>query len=65
VVIAVTAIDARERVWPQASTAAHVRLAAPGVDVWTIDGQGRRYYANGTSIAAAFASAAIAIHPPA
>jgi hypothetical protein len=64
-VVAVTAVDVRRRRWPRANTGEFVAIAAPGVDVWTIDGQGNGYYASGTSFAAAHVSAAIAMGSPA
>ena len=59
-VIGVTALDAREHRWVRANTCDHVAIAAPGVDVWTLDAKGQGYYASGTSFAALFVSAAIA-----
>ena len=64
-VIAVTAVDARRRRWPRANAGEFVAIAAPGVDVWTVDGHGRGYYASGTSFAAAYVSAALALGAPA
>jgi hypothetical protein len=64
-VIAVTAVDARRQRWPRANAGEFVAIAAPGVDVWTIDGQGRGYYASGTSFAAAHVSAVLALGAPA
>jgi len=63
-VIGVSAVDARERRWPAANTGEHVAIAAPGVDVWTIDGAGSGYYASGTSFATVFVTAAIALSAP-
>ncbi|HEU4780228.1 MAG TPA: S8 family serine peptidase [Steroidobacteraceae bacterium] len=63
-VIGVSAVDARERRWPEANTGDHVAIAAPGVEVWTLDGAGNGYYANGTSFATAFVTAAIALSAP-
>jgi hypothetical protein len=63
-VIGVTAVDAKGRRWPRANTGERVAIAAPGVEVWTIDGAGRGYYANGTSIATLFVTAALASAPP-
>jgi hypothetical protein len=64
-VIAVTAVDARRRRWARANAGEFVAIAAPGVDVWTIDGHGRGYYASGTSFAAVYVSAALALGAPA
>jgi len=63
-VVAVTAVDARQRRWPRANAGDFVAIAAPGVDVWTIDGEGRGYYASGTSFAAAYVTAAVALGAP-
>jgi hypothetical protein len=63
-VIAVTAVDARGRRWPRANTGDQVAIAAPGVEVWTLDGAGRGHYANGTSIATLFVAASLAMAPP-
>jgi subtilisin family serine protease len=63
-VIAVTAVDARGRRWSRANTGDQVAIAAPGVEVWTFDGAGRGYYANGTSIATLFVTAALASAQP-
>jgi hypothetical protein len=60
-VVGVTAIDARARRWPGANTGEHVWIAAPGVEVWTLDSAGRGHYASGTSIAAVFVSAALGL----
>lgn len=62
-VIGVSALDARLRRWPDSNTGAHV--SAPGVDVWTLDGAGQGFYASGTSFAAAFVTAALAVTAPA
>jgi subtilisin family serine protease len=59
-VIAVSAVDARGRRWAKSNTGAQVDIAAPGVEVWTLDGAGRGHYANGTSIATLFVTAALA-----
>jgi hypothetical protein len=63
-VVAVTAVDARRRRWSRANAGEFVAIAAPGVDVWTVDGAGRGYYANGTSFAAVYVSAALALGAP-
>jgi subtilisin family serine protease len=60
-VIGVTAVDANRRRWPRANTGAHVAIAAPGAQVWSLGADGAGYYADGTSIAAVFVSAALAI----
>jgi len=57
-VLAVTAVDAKDRIYRRAVQGPHVELAAPGVQVWTAApgraGQAR----NGTSFAAPFVTAA-------
>ena len=63
-VVAVTAVDAIRKRWSRANTGDHIAVAAPGVEVWTIDGAGRGYYASGTSFASAFVTAALALRPP-
>ena len=63
-VVAVTAVDAKRRRWPRANIGNPVAIAAPGVEVWTLDGAGRGYYANGTSIATLFVTAALTSAPP-
>jgi subtilisin family serine protease len=60
-VIAVTAVDANERLYPQATRGSYVGLAAPGVDVVSTGPGGRRQVFSGTSAAAAFASGAVAL----
>jgi len=39
----------------------HVSLVAPGEDIWTSNAKGQGYYATGTSFAAPFATAALAL----
>ena len=60
-VLAVTAVGRNKRVYHRAAQGAHIDIAAPGVNVWTaasIDGQRPR---TGTSFAAPFVSAAVAL----
>lgn len=59
-VIAVTAADSGNRVYPQANQGRYVLLTAPGVDVW-IPGKTIGRYVSGTSFAAALVSGAIAV----
>lgn len=54
-VIAVTAVDAAERVYKHASHGAYIDFAAPGVDVWVARGNGGGAYESGTSFAVPFA----------
>ncbi|HEX3065536.1 MAG TPA: S8 family serine peptidase [Dongiaceae bacterium] len=59
-VIAVTAVDQDDAILPEANRGDYVAFAAPGVRIWTPDGQGAGQYRTGTSFAAPFAAAAIA-----
>lgn len=58
-VIAVTAVDARLRLYRQASRGKYVTIAAPGVSIWTPSNEGGEYR-NGTSFAAPFVTAVAA-----
>jgi subtilisin family serine protease len=58
-VIAVTAVDARQRAYRNAVRGAHVDVAAPGVDVFVPSPEGGRFV-TGTSVAAPFVTARIA-----
>lgn len=60
-VIAVTASDATNRLYPAANRGPHVCLAAPGVDVMVAGPSGTYAFASGTSMAAAHVSGAIAL----
>jgi hypothetical protein len=59
-VIAVTAVDQDDAILPEANRGDYIAFAAPGVRIWTPDGQGVGEYRTGTSFAAPFAAAAIA-----
>lgn len=59
-VVAVTAIDARRRVYRQANAGDHIDFAAPGVQLWTAASVSGGRYRSGTSYAAPFVSAALA-----
>jgi len=61
-VIAVTAVDAAGRLYRQANTGNHIDFAAPGVDVWAADADSGGRYQSGTSFAAPFVSAIMAIN---
>lgn len=61
-VIAVTAVDHAKKVFKHAARGAHIDLAAPGVDVFVPVGKNGRYV-SGTSIAAPFVAARIAVDP--
>ncbi|WP_232522400.1 S8 family serine peptidase [Marinimicrobium alkaliphilum] len=58
-VIAVTAVDAAEQRYAEANRGDYIDLAAPGVDVWSADGDSEGRYHSGTSFAAPFATAAL------
>ena len=60
-VIAVTAVDRKSQVYVNASQGAYVALAAPGVDIWTAGANGAGVFREGTSFAAPFATAAVAL----
>lgn len=58
-VIAITAVDARQRLYGAANTGSETAFAAPGVDLLVASGSGSGYR-SGTSYATAIASAVIA-----
>jgi subtilisin family serine protease len=60
-VIAVTASDATDKLYPAANRGPHVCLAAPGVDVLVASPSGAYEFKSGTSLAAAHVSGAIAL----
>lgn len=60
-VIAVTAVDAGERVYRQANQGPYVDLAAPGVNIWTAASVSGGRLRSGTSYAAPFVTAALAV----
>jgi hypothetical protein len=62
-VTAVGAVDARLRRLRQANYGRELALVAPGEDIWTLDENGQGYFASGTSFAAPFVSAALALSP--
>lgn len=68
-VIAVTAVDARRRVYAQANRGDYIDFAAPGVDLFLAAPGNRSKYYTGTSFAAPFVTAALAVmksrHPDA
>lgn len=63
-VIAVTAVDKNMRVYPFANRGPYVDVAAPGVKIWTAVAGAREEYRTGTSFAAPFATAIIAVQQP-
>ncbi len=62
-VLAVGSVDARLQPSRRNSSGAGLDLVAPGEDVWTVDEHGQGYYASGSSFAAPFATAAMALNP--
>ncbi len=60
-VIAVTAVDRRGEVYRRAGRGAHIDLAAPGVEVWTAASIRGGRTRTGTSYAAPFVTAAVAL----
>jgi len=60
-VIAVTASDATDNLYPAANRGPHVCLAAPGVDVRVAGPSGTYEFGSGTSMAAAHVSGAVAL----
>jgi hypothetical protein len=60
-VIAVTATDAEEGVFPHANRGRHVAIAAPGVEVLVPAPHGAYWLASGTSVAAAEVSGVVAL----
>lgn len=60
-VLAVTAVDRKLRVYAKANQGAHVRIAAPGVAIWTAGAGAESRFRDGTSHAAPFATAALAL----
>ncbi len=60
-VIAVTALDAEQRIMRGAVEGGYVDIAAPGVDVWAARADGGGRYYSGTSFAVPFVSAMAAV----
>jgi subtilisin family serine protease len=63
-VIAVTAVTSELQVYPSANRGPHIDVAAPGVHIWTAFPGAREGYRTGTSFAAPFATAVLALTPP-
>jgi subtilisin family serine protease len=59
--IAVTAVDHLGNVYPRASRGDYVDVAAPGVHIWSAGADGRGRFVDGTSFAAPFVSAEVAL----
>jgi minor extracellular protease Epr len=60
-VIAVTAVDANGALYTNANRGEYIDFAAPGVDVWAADAANSGRYHTGTSFAAPFVTAALAL----
>jgi subtilisin family serine protease len=60
-VIAVTAVDRYRNVFEGANEGNYITLAAPGVQIWVADAEGRGRFADGTSFATPFVSAEVAM----
>jgi hypothetical protein len=63
-VIAVTAVTKDKRIYPSANRGLYIDLAAPGVGIWTAMPEIRNGYRTGTSFAAPFATAVLALQSP-
>jgi subtilisin family serine protease len=61
-VIAVTGIDGRGRVLPEAGRARHLDFAAPGADMAAAGANGRLALVRGTSYAVPFVAGRLAVH---
>ncbi|KGD63796.1 hypothetical protein Y5S_03003 [Alcanivorax nanhaiticus] len=62
-VVAVTALDARKRLYRKANRGDAVDIAAPGVEIWTAKADGQYGYMTGTSFAVPFVAAALTRNP--
>ena len=60
-VVAVTAVDARKRLYRKANQGDTVDIAAPGVELWTAKADGNYGYMTGTSFAVPFVAAALTV----
>jgi subtilisin family serine protease len=60
-VIAVTATDQSDKLFPAANRGRHIAVAAPGVDILSAAPEGRYQMASGTSLAAAYVSGLAAL----
>ncbi len=60
-VIAVTATDHEDRLYPAATRGDYIAVAAPGVDVFTTAPEDRYEYVSGTSMAAAHVTGVVAL----
>src|SRR5262245_15586176 len=60
-VIAVTAVDAKDRRYEKANRGAYIAVAAPGVDILAPVAGGKHSYLSGTSFATAYVSGVVAL----
>ena len=60
-VIAVTAVDHTGQVYARANRGDYIDVAAPGVHIWSAGSDGRGKFVDGTSFAAPFVSAEVAL----
>ena len=60
-VIAVTAVDAKDRRYAEANRGSYIAVAAPGVDILAPVEQGKHSYLSGTSFATAYVSGVVAL----
>jgi subtilisin family serine protease len=60
-VIAVTATDAQDRLFPASNRGAHIAVAAPGVDIFLPAPDEKYQIASGTSFSAAYISGVVAL----
>ncbi len=60
-VIAVTAVDSHNAIYRKASQGKYIDFAAPGVDIWAAAGGAGGKYVSGSSYAAPFVTAAMAV----
>ena len=60
-VIAVTAVDQEGRVYPKANQGSYIAFSAPGVRIWAPAPDALGEYLTGTSVAAPFMAAAVAL----
>lgn len=61
-VVAVTAVDAKQKRYRKANIGQYIDIAAPGVDIWVANQKGKGHYQSGTSYATPMVSAAIAAY---
>jgi hypothetical protein len=63
-IIAVTAVDKKMQIYPSANRGDYIDLAAPGVHIWTAMPDSKAGYVSGTSFAAPYMTAMLAIQRP-